>query len=140
MWIDFCDFRKPSGMLQGDCERRIVLRSTTLFWSIYTMQLTTENSRPTDRSAIRNFANSHKNAEIIVVNGQQEPTITREYRAAYWTTPNGSLCLYPSAYRKAYGKPTYNHCQPEQITVGAGWILENAPGCLEFAAFGKAKK
>jgi hypothetical protein len=40
----------------------------------------------------------------------------------YWTTPSGSICHHPSAYRAHFGRPIYQ-ASTRRVQVGSDWIV-----------------
>jgi hypothetical protein len=58
---------------------------------------------------------------IQVVPGTAAPHLTGS--SFYFTTPGGKPVYYPSAYRKAFGRPVYNS-STRRIEVGAGWLAQ----------------
>lgn len=72
-----------------------------------------------ERRIARQFCSAHNSMPIELVEGNAAPRI--EGRGYYWTTPNGTLCLHPNAYRAAYGRPEY-HCTTRRVVVGRDWL------------------
>jgi hypothetical protein len=58
---------------------------------------------------------------INVVPGSAAPHTTGS--SYYFTTPGGKPVRYPSAYRKAFGRPVYN-ASTYAIEVGADWLAK----------------
>ena len=59
---------------------------------------------------------------IEYIQGDIPPRV--EGRSYHFTTPGGKPVYYPNAYRRAWGKPCYNH-STIKIVVGLKWIDEN---------------
>ena len=78
-------------------------------------------------SKIKELAGINKRCSlpIIIVDNDQEPKCTG--RSYYWTTPNGTLCIHPNAYRANWGKPVYNS-STRRIEVGKKWLSKIAGG------------
>jgi len=68
--------------------------------------------------AARLDAGAHTSMPVEVVEGDSAPSVAGE--SYYHTTPSGELCEYPSAYRKAFGRPVY-HPSTRRVEVGADW-------------------
>jgi hypothetical protein len=80
------------------------------------------------RAYVRQQCSAGSHVRIDVVDGAQSPAVTGQ--AGYWTTPGGKPVYYPSAYRRAWGKPVY-HCSTISVEVGREWLEER---CIPVAA------
>lgn len=75
----------------------------------------------TARKAIRAAAKlSGRSYPIKVVGGHDEPKLAGE--PFHWVTPGGKPVSFPSAYRRAWGKPVYV-ASTLRIEVGVAWLL-----------------
>lgn len=72
--------------------------------------------------AIRNTNGySYTAAPIILIDGTSAPFFRgTSYR---WETKAGKPVFYPSAYRKAWGKPVYV-ASTRSIVVGRDWVIQ----------------
>lgn len=73
------------------------------------------------RRYVRHACGAARYIPVTVVDGSSAPTITGE--SYHYTTPSGSPVYYPSAYRRAYGRPVY-HASTLSVEVGRGWLLQ----------------
>lgn len=69
---------------------------------------------------LRSAANARSNCPIKIVNGSAPPKL--KGRGYYYTNKSGDEIRYPEAYRKAFGKPIYNH-STIRVEVGSDWLL-----------------
>lgn len=79
------------------------------------------------REILAATGNTGSNQYVIVyVDGFQEPEVVVERKSYYYTTPGGKPVYYPSAYRRAFGKPVYHSATQGTIRVGKGWAIQHA--------------
>lgn len=76
----------------------------------------------TIRQMVRRAVNARNNCPIKIVSGSNPPKLVG--RQHYWTNKSGDEIRYPSAYRRAWGKPIYN-ASTIRVEVGAEWILKS---------------
>lgn len=72
-----------------------------------------------ERRAARQAAGASKSVPVVVLAGEAPPCLTGA--RAHYRTPSGQLVRYPSAYRRAYGRPVY-WPSTRRIEVGASWL------------------
>jgi hypothetical protein len=63
---------------------------------------------------------------ITWVDGFARPKVIERATTYYYTTPGGRPVHYPSAYRRAWGRPVYHCATKGTIRVGRGWALGRA--------------
>lgn len=61
--------------------------------------------------------------DIEWVDGYAAPRITAEPTSYRFETPGGRPVYYPSAYRRAFGRPVYISATKGTIRVGRGWAI-----------------
>jgi hypothetical protein len=74
------------------------------------------------KRALRKKLDTRNNLPVKIVPGNQKPKVVG-YRC-HFTNKRGDIVHYPNAYRKAKGKPIYNH-STVRIEVGAKWIWKS---------------
>lgn len=71
---------------------------------------------------LRKALGTRNNFPVSIVGGNSAPSI--KGHGFYYENKSGDKINYPSAYRKAWGKPIYIH-STLRIEVGGDWILDN---------------
>jgi len=69
---------------------------------------------------IRQAVGARPNCPIEIIKGNTPPKL--KGRGYYYTNKSGDEIRYPEAYRKAFGKPIYNH-STIRVEVGSNWLL-----------------
>jgi len=62
---------------------------------------------------------AERHLPIRVVDGDQAPQLLGT--SYHWETPSGQICRYPSAYRRAFGRPVYC-ASTRRVEVGREWL------------------
>jgi hypothetical protein len=71
---------------------------------------------------VRKSVSARNNCPIKIVDGCDPPKL--KGRGWYYTNKRGDEIHYPVAYRKAWGKPIYNH-STIRVEVGGDWLLNS---------------
>ena len=79
-----------------------------------------ENISLVIKRMVRQAANARNNCPIKIVNGNVAPIIKGHH--FYWSNKSGDVIRYPNAYKRAWGKPIYNH-STIRVEVGSDWLL-----------------
>lgn len=90
--------------------------------------ISTSSLSLTLRRLARTEAGAHASCPVDVIPGDAAPEVTG--RSYHWVTPGGRPVRYPSAYRRAWGKPVYV-ASTIGVEVGAEWLAARDP---QFAA------
>lgn len=80
------------------------------------------------RRDLRKIAGAHRSMPVDVIPGDSAPAVTG--RPHHWITPGGRPVHFPSAYRRAFGKPVYVSSSLS-VEVGVEWLANRYP---KFAA------
>jgi hypothetical protein len=71
------------------------------------------------RKMARLSAGAHTSCPVRVVSGDVAPHLVGD--TYHHVTPSGKLVMYPSAYRRAFGRPVYVP-STLAVEVGQGWL------------------